>query len=510
MKTVLCATRLELEGVDTTYLTMNSFNITDNLLEGLQVVAEGESVNLVFTESILEEQMTDEELINYIHLLNTLYPKKVRMVYLKRRRNSDAIVDTLYIYNNWDIYYNIKLAHVDSTELIRMVDERKLPDMEYKKAFSSEEVIESGLAMKDTLLETLKSTRDFDNNVFFQSAVTRNLTQVRDMVLTLDLNIKELSKEKKANNANNAQIAKLNQDLIKLQVELNQTEEYLNKTTDVNTKLMKELTLLQSRYNTLVNTLTDLIFIERVNTLNHRHKRIEKSGASVPNILYVKQVSHLNHFTTYLSNLVQVMNDSVGVTKAYVIESETNLLSIPRYEARGYSYVTDGTSLPEIVLNNLVSCGLEPKLLDFLVDNSLNVDYLIIVDKTGVNFDLVSGNHVMKLLSARSQKDIELLGLQNTAYITNERKTQLYLPIIKDYHQFLENKQLELSLVASLELTKMLIIMLTEFDKMNAVESSEVKFDKNSSSDGDEELEDEVLDPREQFGQEVLNNGALV
>lgn len=485
MKTLFICTRLELEGIDTTYLTMNNLNVTASLMEGLQAIVEGESFTMLFTESVLDEQMTDEDFINYIHLVNSLYPKKPRFIYLKRRRNADDIVEALYTYNNWDIHYNTKVTQLDSTEIIRMIEERKIPDSDYKKRDSIEEVLVSGKNMKDALLDSLKSNRDFSNNVFFQSTVTRNMSLVRDMAIAFDLTIKELNKSVRSNNLTVSKLSKLNKDMNDLVIELNETKESLSESQGINGQLLRELTLVQSKYNSLVNILQDLMYVERSNTLNHRHKRVDHVSLQTPTIIYLKQVSHVNHLTSYMSNLAKIMTQSVGLTKLYIIESETNLISVPRYEKKGFSYVTDGTSLPEVILKNLISCGLESKLLDFLIDNSLNVDYLIVVDKTGTDFDLISGHNVLKIMGAKSLNDLKIVGLQDNISITNDVKQELSIPVVKNYLQFENNYQLEMSLISSLPITKLLIKIFNEFKNSNSTPQSEVIFDKKENNEGE-------------------------
>lgn len=466
MKAVFCATKLELETVDHTYLKMSDFGVTETLLEGFQVLSEGESKTLIFSESVLEEQMSESEVISYINLLNKLYPKKIRLIYIKYKRNSDKVVETMYQYDNWDIYFNTKISSLSDSDILHMYDERKMPDTDYVKQVSMEDTMKSGLEMKDALMTALSKSTGIEGNFEFQHLISRNINLIKDMVITLDLMDKKVKEEKKQNSVMETQLMKATQKIVDLNSTVGQHNTTIDKLKNDNSKLFSDVTRVQGAYNSLVDDLSDLLHVGRTNTLNYKTKVVEPSMRKAPTILYFKQVSHINFFTRYISNLVKIMNESMGETKLYVVESESNLLSIPRYTRKGFSYVTNGTSLTEFLLGNLITCGIDTKVIDFLVDNSMNLDYLIIVDKTGVDFDLVTGNSVLKIITANNIADVKELKVEDLLHITNSKDSRMHIPTVKDYQKYVDKESLELSFVGYLETTKVLMKAIGEFTQV--------------------------------------------
>lgn len=473
---ILCSVSEDLYDIDKANLRMNNIMVTDNLNNALEPILENEASCLFLTDKVIDEQSSMPDIVNKINILYEVYPREIRIIYMKLGGDSDALVRLMDKNSNWDVYYNKELSKLNTEEIIDIFNERKIP-MSNRKVDNDEtvrsKIITRANDLVDELQNTLTEYKDFEKNNAFKSIVMKNMRLVCDLVIAYQYLKQEIAESNKESRLDKIEIEKLSENLKEVKQQNYSLTKGLKELEENRTEMFNSLVQVQSMYNSLVDSLKDIVNINDINSLLAKSVDADRYLGRAPLIIYFKEYTPVSYFTTFLKHFSSLLSQSVALSKVVVIENDNNTTRIPLYLEKDYVYLTDGTEMERMVLGNLVTCGNNLKLINYLIQNSLKLDILLLYDRTGVNYDLVVGQNVIKFHLLKNMQDKDILGIDSNNIISNEPNEHFFLGKINEYKEIEGNPDLEMSIIASLDLTKKLTSYILNWNEVTVSEIEE-------------------------------------
>lgn len=471
---VLCSVYPDLHALDKAHLRMNNVMATDSLSNALEPMIEGEATTLIITDKIIEEQSSLSEIVHKLEVIYSVYPKEIRVIYLKLGGEEDSLVKLMDKFSNWDVYYNSELPVVRTEGVIKMLSERKTPDSSRKQGDVETikmQVIDNANNFQATLMDTLKETHNFNHNNEFRSLMIKNPNLVRDVVLAYGYLKEEVLNVRKEQKNSNNQIHQLSSSL-KESKALNKELLTIKQNLEEDRREMySHLLRLDATHNSLVDSLKEIADINNLNTLLSKAIDTETYGDRSPLIVYFKEITPISYFTTFLKYFNSMIMDSIGLSKILVIENDHHTFKLPLYEEKEFVHLTEGTNMGAMVLGNIVTFGNNLKLMNYLIQNSLNLDILFVYDRTGIAENLIIGEKVINFYLLKHLEDASVLRMTSNNIISNDKKAKYFLGKINEYEDIKGNSELEMSIMSSLDITKKLTSYIMNWNK---IESSDV------------------------------------
>lgn len=450
---------------------MNSIMVTDNLSNAFEPLLENEATCLFLTDKVIEEQSSMPDIINRINILYEVYPRQIRIIYVKLGGDSDNLITMMDKNSNWDVYYNTELSKLNTEDIIDMFNERLVPRSDRK--LDSDETVRSRIINRANdlvaeLQNSLTENKNIEQNLEFKSIVMKNMHLIGDLTIAYQYLRQEINSLNKEIRVDKTEIEKLSENL----KEVKQKNYSINLSMaelEENRRVMhSNLIKLQSTYNTLVDNLKGFININDISTLMAHSVDADKYMGRAPLIIYFKEHTPINYFTTFVKHYSNLLTQSVGLSKVLVIENDIHTSKIPLYLEKDFVYLTDGTEMDRMVLGNLVTCGNNLKLINYLIQNSLKLDYLLVYDRTGCDYDIVTGQNVIKFHLIKDLKDKEVLKINSSNIISNQPNNNYFLGKINEYNEIEGSLDLEMSVIASLDLTKKLTSYILNWSTVSA------------------------------------------
>lgn len=455
-KAVLVSTLDDLIALDKMNLTMSGVAVVDKINQALEPLVENKINCLIISDKVIEQQASLTEVTKQLEVIFKLYPKQIRVIYYKLGNDKDELVRMLDDNSNWDIYYNTEINKIGNDGLYTAIKERQIS---YGKGVKqNQESVKSALISKANRYSNLLSSfhnKGITGREELNSLIMRDVDSV--VMLNIAYKILKDSFNKTDEELKETKILteKLNEIIKDLRKRLQETSDSLSLTEQSRRELFAELTALHSSHNSLVDALQDIMAVTDLNTSLSRVINIDNMR-DAPLVIYIKELTSMRYLTTFLNNFVNFSTSNMGLTKLLVIENDFNTKSIPLYAQKGIQYLTDGTPLESMILGNIVTTGVNNKLLNYLLQNSLQLETLIIYDRTSLTENLVEGHDVINFYTLADLEDKKVFNLEGELVISNDSRSTYSLGRVKEFSEVRGNKEIESSILNSLKLTKQL------------------------------------------------------
>lgn len=453
-KAILVSTLDDLTALDKMNLTMSGIAVVDKINQALEPLVENKLNCLIISDKVIEEQASLTEITKQLEVIFKLYPKQIRVLYYKLGNDKDEMVRMLDENSNWDIYYNTEIKKIGNDGLYTALKERQIS---YGNGVTdNHESVKSALISKANRYSNLLNS--FHNKgISGRGELNSLIMSDVDSVVMLNLAYKvvkdSLTKSDEELRKRSILNEKLNEIIKDLRKKLQETSDSLSSTEQSRRELFAELTALHSSHNSLVDSLQDIIAVTGVNTSLSKVINIDNIR-DAPLVIYIKELTTMQYLTTFLNNFVNFSTSNIGLTKLLVIENDFNTKSIPLYLQKGIQYLTDGTPLETMILGNIVTTGVNTKLLNYLLQNSLQLETLIIYDRTSLTENLVEGRDVINFYTLADLEDRKVFNLEENLVISNDPRSTYSLGRVKEFSEVRGNKEIESSILNSLKLTK--------------------------------------------------------
>lgn len=453
-KAVLVSTLDDLKMLDKMNLTMSGVAVVDKISQALEPLVENKVNCLIISDKVIEEQASLTEISKQLEVIFKLYPKQIRVLYYKLGNDRDELVRMLDENSNWDIYYNTEIKTIGNDGLYTALKERQIS---YGKGVKhNQESVKSSIVARankySSLVHSLHA-KGVNGREEVNSLIMRDIESVINLNLGYRVIKESLSKSNTELKESKIFSEKLQEIIKDLRNRLQETNDSLSLTEHSRRELFAELTSLQSAHNSLVESLQDIVSVAEINSSLSKTINID-DVRDAPLVIYVKELTTMRYLTTFLNNFVNFSTENLGLTKLLVIENDFNTKSIPLYQHKGISYLTDGTPLESMILGNLVTTGVNNKLLKYLLQNSLQLETLIIYDRTSLTENLVTGKDVINFYTLADLDDKKHFNLEEQLIISNDSRSTYSLGKIKEFASTKGNKDIESSILNSLKLTK--------------------------------------------------------
>lgn len=488
-KAILVSTIDDLKPLDKTNLVMSGIAVVDKISEALEPLIENKLGCLIISDKVIEQQASLTEVARQLDVIFKLYPKEIRVIYYKLGNDRDDLVQMLDENSNWDIYYNTEIKRVGNEGLYEAIKERQI-----SYGNPSKQNLESVKSVLLTKANSYSNTLHMLNSKGVAGKEELNSSIIRDIPSVMLLNsayrIVKDSLTKSSSELQKLQI--LNEKLYEIVKEqrntISVTQQALEVTETSRRKIFSELTSLHSSHNVLVETLQDIVNVTELNSSLSKINNIDEIK-DAPLVLYVKEITQVRFLTTFLHNFSKFLSSHVGLTKLMVIENDFNTKSIPLYEKKGIQYITDGTPLESMVLGNVLTTGVNNKLIKYLLQNSLQIETLIIYDRTALTENLVEGKDVINFYALSSLDDLSIFNLEDKLVISNDSRNTYTIGKVREFVEAKGNEQVEYSILNSLRLTKQLTSFISNWREYNLdVIEEEVKLDVSKEESTEEKI----------------------
>jgi hypothetical protein len=172
-------------------------------------------------------------------------------------------------------------------------------------------------------------------------------------------------------------------------------------------------------------------------------------------ILYIKEVTRVHYVDTLIYYLQEILKTLYGVPARLVI-----IEAAFAYErAALYPNCVRHTDLTfrDVVNSNIYMAGFHPNLMEDILKNPSNADYLIVLDRSGFDRPYLRGENVEGLVTVSDQKDLGT-GLVNRNRIISYSNTTMHIPFIKDFNNL--SMEEKIGKYSSMQATKDIINLL--------------------------------------------------
>lgn len=274
------------------------------------------------------------------------------------------------------------------------ITSRKIMSTDFKKEFEN---------------YILKGSQSIIDDLLFKAYLQYNSSKIRTLMVDVLSNNKErtgnLHKLQSELDSFNMKILDLNSELAMLNVDYE--------------KLLNEKTSIKNKYEEIC---------KRIYAVNSIPVSILEPSELPENktAIYFKEVSKVPYFDTFIEMLQQRLKADGRETTVHIF-----LPSYADLQAKLYpKYVnTNNISTFDIAVRNTVTVGYDRSILTAIIAQSV-YNSMIIVDKTGMNFDIIKGNIRKFGVVADLQDNVE--GIDNNFLISNHTSV-MTIPTINNF-----------------------------------------------------------------------------
>jgi hypothetical protein len=186
---------------------------------------------------------------------------------------------------------------------------------------------------------------------------------------------------------------------------------------------------IKNEYEAKLRTLVSRINFRYNKDLN-QDTMFHVEGNSYDKILYVKEITRVHFTDTLLYYLQEILKTFYGVPARFVvIEPYYAYNNVKMYDNCKPHYEL---TYSDVYKENIFMAGLQPRLMEDILNNPLNVNYLIILDRSGYKNPYVSGDNVETVYCASDLDDAETYHVPMDRVISYS-ESSMYIPFIAGF-----------------------------------------------------------------------------